>query len=215
MRCLPYLFVIGAVLFCGIAAAKTPDGETPAEESVCDDLTRATPGLYGLCVAFCEAQDCELTINATTGEVIEYGPNCRPSSLKLLGVYNRRRSIDDPTMPCVIEVGCPCWSESDIDLPFFANNPVCTSEGLDIALFTPLGMRTEGAFVRHWRTNCPDLKVGDKDWEPCVEEDVWECSYGRVFPYHDWRAIIPQEFQICSESIVNECSSRGLWPPSE
>ena len=36
----------------GNAPAKTPDGATPAEETVCDDLRDATPGLYGLCVAF-------------------------------------------------------------------------------------------------------------------------------------------------------------------
>ena len=35
---------------------KTADGVTPAEETVCDGL----PGReYGLCVAYCEAMDCE------------------------------------------------------------------------------------------------------------------------------------------------------------
>ena len=36
--------------------AQTPDGETPAEESVCDDLTGKA---WGLCNAYCEAMDCE------------------------------------------------------------------------------------------------------------------------------------------------------------
>jgi len=35
--------------------AKTPDGEPPAEESVCEGETGA---LYGLCVSYCEAMDC-------------------------------------------------------------------------------------------------------------------------------------------------------------
>ena len=39
------------------AVAKTPDGQTPAEETVCDVLQSGTPGLYGLCIAYCEAQD--------------------------------------------------------------------------------------------------------------------------------------------------------------
>ncbi len=39
------------------AVAKTPDGQTPAEETVCDVLQSDTPGLYGVCVAYCEAQD--------------------------------------------------------------------------------------------------------------------------------------------------------------
>jgi hypothetical protein len=37
--------------------AKTPDGETPAEETVCADLAGAA---FGLCNAYCEAQDCDV-----------------------------------------------------------------------------------------------------------------------------------------------------------
>ncbi len=43
----------------GIAAAQgTPDGVTPAVETVCAK-TRGSAG-YGLCVAYCEANDCDL-----------------------------------------------------------------------------------------------------------------------------------------------------------
>ena len=44
-------------LSAGPALAKTPDGETPAEETVCDGETGAA---FGLCNAFCEAMDCDL-----------------------------------------------------------------------------------------------------------------------------------------------------------
>lgn len=53
-----YLIVLSFILFYSPAFAQTPDGETPANEGVCDELIGLTPGLYGLCVAFCEAQDC-------------------------------------------------------------------------------------------------------------------------------------------------------------
>lgn len=36
--------------------AKTPDGEPPAEESVCDNLIGVA---FGLCNAYCEAMDCD------------------------------------------------------------------------------------------------------------------------------------------------------------
>ena len=36
--------------------AQTPDGQTPAEETVCDNETGAA---YGLCNAYCEAMDCD------------------------------------------------------------------------------------------------------------------------------------------------------------
>ena len=52
------ILAVGAILFTGTLYAQTPDGETPANEGVCDELMFYTPGLYGLCVAFCEAQDC-------------------------------------------------------------------------------------------------------------------------------------------------------------
>ncbi|ETX06726.1 hypothetical protein [Candidatus Entotheonella palauensis] len=51
------LSAVMAMLICvPISQAKTPDGRTPAEETVCDELEGA---LYGLCVAYCEAMDCD------------------------------------------------------------------------------------------------------------------------------------------------------------
>ncbi|MGI9330105.1 MAG: hypothetical protein ACR2QB_05260, partial [Gammaproteobacteria bacterium] len=50
-------FVLIVVLSQVPVQAQTPDGETPAIEDVCDGLIGGTPGLYGLCVAYCEAQD--------------------------------------------------------------------------------------------------------------------------------------------------------------
>ena len=207
MRCLLYLSLIGATLFCSTAAAQTSEEETPAEEGVCDDLLLATPGLYGLCVAFCEVQDCELSINAVTGEILESGPNCLPSSLTLLDTYNRRRGIDDPAMPCVNEVTCPCWSDADIELPNFPDNPVCTADGQFLALTSGWGLGTEGAFVNSYEISCPDGK-------PCGGT-VRACFYGRPFPMMHWTDIDQLEYDVCAASIVNECSSRGLWPPSE
>ncbi len=52
--------LLGAVLFFAagnnVMAMGTPDGETPAEEIVCDGLSGAA---FGLCNAYCEAMDCE------------------------------------------------------------------------------------------------------------------------------------------------------------
>jgi len=38
--------------------AQTPDGETPAEEKACEKY-KGEGARYGLCVAYCEAQDCD------------------------------------------------------------------------------------------------------------------------------------------------------------
>jgi hypothetical protein len=55
-----YLMPVSLLIFLALAPlshAKTPDGMTPSEETVCDGLPR---GLWGLCVAYCEARDCHL-----------------------------------------------------------------------------------------------------------------------------------------------------------
>jgi len=55
------VFLVALVLGVGLAfvaaSARTPDRETPAEESVCDGTTGAA---FGLCNAYCEAQDCDV-----------------------------------------------------------------------------------------------------------------------------------------------------------
>jgi hypothetical protein len=98
--------------------ATTPDSETPANEHVCDELQSATPGLYGLCVAFCEAQDVE--VFETDGlDLLKHDP----ANPKLLDVYNKKKQEGDPDMPCVkIEdpnlPDCPCWSQEELDKTF-------------------------------------------------------------------------------------------------
>lgn len=85
-----------------VAYSQTADGSTPANEGVCDPLIGGTPGLYGLCVAYCEAQD----LDATPGT---------PSATNILETYNKRRRAGDPDMPC-LRAPCPCWSEDDLDI---------------------------------------------------------------------------------------------------
>ncbi|MHC4090835.1 MAG: hypothetical protein ACYSVY_11270 [Planctomycetota bacterium] len=52
------LVIASAVsLLAAGAFARTPDGSTPAEESVCSDAG-LTGAAFGLCNAYCEAQDC-------------------------------------------------------------------------------------------------------------------------------------------------------------
>ncbi len=49
------LTLLATLAVASPSAAKTPDGVTPADESVCDGLPGA---LWGLCVSYCEAMDC-------------------------------------------------------------------------------------------------------------------------------------------------------------
>lgn len=92
----------GWAMVGGSAIAQTPDGETPANEGVCSGLQAPgiSPGLYGLCVAYCEAQDLDSF-------------DKEPPNTKILANYNKRKQASDPAMPCV-KVPCPCWSNEDM-----------------------------------------------------------------------------------------------------
>jgi hypothetical protein len=114
MKLLTILFVCMIATLSFNIQAKTPDGEVPANEGVCDELTGATRGLYGLCVAFCEAQDCEMDFSLD-----DPFENCQASSSKILDNYNRKKTDADPEMPCVVQSSCPCWSNAELEsLPY-------------------------------------------------------------------------------------------------
>jgi len=98
-----------------MAFAQTPDGETPANEGVCDELQGYTPGLYGLCVAFCESQDfADVLTPITEADLKALGAGA-PSG-KILENYNKRKKETDPAMPCIkVEEPCPCWDSLEFD----------------------------------------------------------------------------------------------------
>lgn len=94
--------------------ATTPDGQTPAEETICDPLRAngVTKGLYGLCVAVCEAQDCDPVLN---GDGTLDTSDCTPAGAKLIEKYNARRDVNNPldlAMPCLPPppAPCPCFN---------------------------------------------------------------------------------------------------------
>ncbi len=85
-------------------------GKLDTNRGVCNELQGGTPGLYGLCVAFCEAQRCEPDLSLS-----DPFQSCRPSAQRLLDQYNRRKGAEDPAMPCVQQAEpCPCWSTQEI-----------------------------------------------------------------------------------------------------
>lgn len=56
-RWLAVLFV-GGLVALPVTIGQTPDEETPAEEEACKKY-EGEGARYGLCIAYCEAQDCE------------------------------------------------------------------------------------------------------------------------------------------------------------
>jgi hypothetical protein len=117
MRNLLFLLVLlGVVLSLGVSVqAKTPDGMTPAEETVCDGEVGAA---YGLCNAYCEAMDCDS----------DYPKASEKACNRVLANYEKK--TDGGIPPCIdpcfgviceetsmcVEGQCTCASNNDCAL---------------------------------------------------------------------------------------------------
>ncbi|MES1242961.1 MAG: hypothetical protein ABUT39_15200 [Acidobacteriota bacterium] len=94
-----YLSITALVLFVLVApaVAKTPDGQTPSQETICDSYSGAA---YGLCTAYCEAMDCE-------------SPEPHASATACSRVGDHFMRLTGADLPC--NASCPCTA-----LPLFA-----------------------------------------------------------------------------------------------
>jgi len=113
---------VRAVLVASVGLAGSAVSAQTPFETVCAPLhpsNGVTPGLFGLCVAYCVAQEC----NAL--DVPECGPELCSCS-DVLDDYNDKRQPGDPAMPCIQEE-CPCF-----DAQFLADelsNPAICIDG--------------------------------------------------------------------------------------
>ena len=81
------LIVAGLFALPGLALAYgdgTPDDQPPAEETICDPNAGLRGAAYGICVAYCEANDCELDPEQHACEVL------------LNNFYKQTRRTDPP-----------------------------------------------------------------------------------------------------------------------
>ena len=146
------------VYFFETAGVKNSETNSSLNEGVCDVLLdgKYSEGLHGLCVAYCEAQDCV----SEDGELL-----CNhPADNSLLDDYNQKRKDGDPEMPC-IKTDCACFNANELtvftpvfgipnvcknNLDFEANNQSCTAINLSSESCGPGSMiseRNNGAVV--------------------------------------------------------------------
>ncbi len=187
------LVCVALAMFALPAAAQARDGMTPAKNTMCDPLADATPGLYGLCVAMCEAQACEATLDPDTGEVT-FDESCNPSAERILANYNKKASPSDPQMPCVT-IACPCWSEPGIDNIGGGRNggsasDTCMVRDSFAGLFGPSadGGGTELAYA--YADRCVSVQTNPYTFKE--------------------KPVGAEESATCRESVIDEIASRGL-----
>ncbi len=198
-RCVVVLLMVVLGFAPTHGQAVAADEITPANEAICDELMGGTPGLYGLCVAFCEAQDCEATFYRAGGEVT-FRPNCKPSNPKLLVNYNRLRNSDDPEMPCinVVDNECPCWTQDELTAIADGGLNRCgeTVDGYALSAYGPRRLRAGAAI----------------SFDESEELNGGECYYRVMTPQYVVRnlQVTFTEAENCALSIQAECANRGL-----
>ena len=118
---------LALLLICsGAALAQTPDGETPAQETVCDDESGAA---YGLCNAYCEAMDCD-------GEP-------QASATACTKVQNKFTQLTGRDVPCEV-VECPCAGTPAWDHVLTGAKIACDDFGSVVRYFTTTGLVQAG-----------------------------------------------------------------------
>lgn len=173
---------LGLALLVGLSgnvAATTPDGETPANEGVCDMLQGGTPGLYGLCVAYCEAQDLDTLENKD------------PPNTKILDNYRKKMRTGDPDMPC-LKTPCPCWTSAQLaNIGVTGDTPVCSSS-------------TSISQIRVLTAAANQLARADTSRNTCIFNDSTT-----VPPTALSFSISAEEAQICRGEIQAACAAIG------
>jgi len=108
--------IAAVILITAPAIAQTPDGITPPNEGICDALSAdgVSKGLYGLCVAFCEAQDwADVSVPITESDLDAL--SVKAPSGRILASYMKKKTETDPDMPCIlVEEPCPCWTADEL-----------------------------------------------------------------------------------------------------
>ena len=165
-------------LFNSVHAA---DALTPANEGVCDVLHGGTPGLYGLCVAYCEAQDLDVI-------------NKEPPNTKILDNYRKKMKAGDPDMPCV-HATCPCWTAEQ----------AASIYGDGVAAACLRNTYTTGDNVQLIDDGASHYAYADTSRNRCAYKDS-----DAVPVIAKGFRVTPEEAQACYTPISQACTDLGL-----
>ena len=173
---------LALLLICtGAALAQTPDGETPAEETVCDNETGAA---FGLCNAYCEAMDCD-------------SADPQASATACTKVRSKFQNVAGHDLPCEQPAGCPPPPPGTacpcVDaLPNFAavlngiSEFTCTDDGVRVF------KAATGGFID---ATCSRPGGGGR------------CQYFNGGSLFEFLVITPEEGSACMQLIRDSCTA--------
>ena len=190
-----------AVVLVSVATAANAQGP-PASEDRCDELMWASPGLYGLCVAFW-AQQCEPDFS-----LVDPYEGCKPASRKILELYNKKKGPNDPDMPGT-QRPCSCWSQEELDVlawRFPGGTQYCVVdytggnlENLDWwSVSGQPGLTSAATYGDYGNPAGPACEYHYIDVNPAVNDY-------RFFPI-----LSPEEFAACEDQLNQAGADRGF-----
>ena len=165
----------------------TPDGAPPANEGVCDVLMDHTPGLYGLCVAYCEAIDADLSAESD------------PPNSRILDNYRKRMGAGDPDMPCVQDP-CPCWSLAEIT----------SIDGISEADGSQIGASCSNSESVFESDGSSDPVQNFQGAQVAFGQNcIYALRIDGVPILGRQQRVTPEEHAVCLAQIVTQCESLG------
>jgi hypothetical protein len=200
--------------------AATPDGQPPAEETVCGPLKAdgVTKGLYGLCVAFCEAQDVAIISDPLTEDELSKIMADAPSGI-ILESYNKKKTESDPGMPCIMaKEPCPCWSKEEL-IEINGQQP----SGLPYGVFNcqhALTGNVDTISIYEHGTSGADLQLAAAGRYYQQYDTVYRCGYvnqqstklvNRLLAT-DAGTLTQAQYDTCRQELLSQCQYYDLLP---
>jgi len=190
MKSIVALVLFSLLLSLGITShARTPDGKTPSEETVCDGEVGAA---YGLCNAYCEAMDCD-----------SYEPKASEKACnKVLANYEKKTGELPPCVDLCADVICP-EGESCLDGECMCGDePTCASgEVCEEGECTPEDPCAELAAVAECPCNYFDVPMTESCWNPDIPPGFGPCLIG---------SCLELDFDSCTLTTVLQGAARGI-----
>lgn len=209
------LLFISLSMFGLTVVAETPDEQTPAEETICDSLKvdGVSKGLYGLCVAFCEAQD-YATISVPTTEAEFDNLEAYAPSGSILANYNRKKQPLDPAMPCiVVQPPCPCFTAEELA----AIDGVV--DGVSVDVFNCKSeVSRNTAFTQEWDSNNSNPTTRHIAVTNSTSATTGQCQYLDFQSTPDVSRLLSvsagtltvEDVVLCRAMISDHCSLQGF-----
>lgn len=151
---IPSMFFVLFLLLVPSAFAQTPDANTPAVEEACTKY-EGEGARHGLCVAYCEAQDCDNTKFSN--------PSCSTIAERFIVYSEKQGYAKGPSEKSAINCKVTACTSDDVQL-CFGTEIDCDTNGdricEHICTSTVVGFQ-DGKVVCSAPVKCSDLCVGE------------------------------------------------------